>query len=417
MSKIINRTIRVGGVLTDVTTCKLSDPTGTYGVKRNDTDAVVVADGTDMTKISTGQYSHTFAEPATGLAYTAYVEVVYGGATYHDEVTLAATSSGSLACDYNNLRREIGRYLDYGRDPADWSANQITDVADILDRGLLQFYYPPDPRLRNGWSFLRPKTTMTLSAPYTTGTVTIVDGVATLAGGATAPSWTAGAECWVDGEVYDISTRDSDTQFTLVDTTVDVDAGTTYEIVRVVYDMPTDYESLSGPMIYAPGQDGWYKPIEQAPEYLVQHWVATDEYTGRPSRFAIRPKTGNPQLGTRYEILFSPRASSAFRLQYRYIPQPLPLDSTNLYPYGGHQHALTIVESCLAVAEAMMNDGGNQLHQQRFAQFLAASIAKDHQAESPALLGRSPDLDNHAELADWHDLSELVVKYDGQSYW
>ena len=39
--------------LTDPTSMTLIDPTGTYGVKRNDTNAVVVAAGTPMAKIST----------------------------------------------------------------------------------------------------------------------------------------------------------------------------------------------------------------------------------------------------------------------------------------------------------------------------------------------------------------------------
>ena len=48
-TRLISFPWKVEGVLTDVTTAKLSDPTGTYGVKRNDTSAVVVADATAMT--------------------------------------------------------------------------------------------------------------------------------------------------------------------------------------------------------------------------------------------------------------------------------------------------------------------------------------------------------------------------------
>jgi len=40
---------KVNGILIDPTSVVLSDPGGTYGVKRDDTDAVVVADGTAMT--------------------------------------------------------------------------------------------------------------------------------------------------------------------------------------------------------------------------------------------------------------------------------------------------------------------------------------------------------------------------------
>ena len=69
-------------VLTDVTSAVLSDPTGTYGVKRDDTDAVVVADGTALVNQSTGLYEYTFTEPADDLTYSYYVEWVYNGDTF-----------------------------------------------------------------------------------------------------------------------------------------------------------------------------------------------------------------------------------------------------------------------------------------------------------------------------------------------
>ncbi len=89
-TRTITFTLKVGGVLTNATSAVLSDPTGTFGVKRDDTDAAIVADGTAMTHSSTGVYSYTFTEPAAGLAYTSYVEWVYGGETYRVEKPLAA---------------------------------------------------------------------------------------------------------------------------------------------------------------------------------------------------------------------------------------------------------------------------------------------------------------------------------------
>ena len=55
----IKETFKVGGVLTDATTALLSDPDGTYGIKRNDTGEVVVADATALTKTATGTYEYT----------------------------------------------------------------------------------------------------------------------------------------------------------------------------------------------------------------------------------------------------------------------------------------------------------------------------------------------------------------------
>jgi hypothetical protein len=81
----LETTFRVDGTLTNPTSVVMSDPTNTYGVRRQDTQAVVVANNTAMTNVSTGVYRHTFTAPAAGLTYEWYVEVVYNGITYHSE--------------------------------------------------------------------------------------------------------------------------------------------------------------------------------------------------------------------------------------------------------------------------------------------------------------------------------------------
>lgn len=109
MSLTIQEKFTIDGVLTDVTSVVLSDPTATYGVKRNDTSAVVVADGTAMTKVSTGVYRHTFAEPAVGLTYTYWVEWVYGGETYRDEHTVTGTAaSAGRICTLADVKDRLG---------------------------------------------------------------------------------------------------------------------------------------------------------------------------------------------------------------------------------------------------------------------------------------------------------------------
>ena len=105
---------KVEDTATDATSAVLSDTTGTYGVKRNDTDAVVVADGTAMTKVGTGTYEYSFDEPASGLSYTAYAEIVYEGQTYWIERDLAATgSTTSLDVSYTALKVLVADFLGY----------------------------------------------------------------------------------------------------------------------------------------------------------------------------------------------------------------------------------------------------------------------------------------------------------------
>ena len=116
MSKIRER-FEIDGALTDVTSCKLSDPTGTYGVKRNDNDAVVVADDTAMTKVATGIYEYEFTDPAYDLEYTYYVEWVYDGETHHDEFTKDGPVSAA-ACPLTLAEIKLHLKVDFSDDDA-----------------------------------------------------------------------------------------------------------------------------------------------------------------------------------------------------------------------------------------------------------------------------------------------------------
>lgn len=106
MNRTIQRDWRVNGVLTDVTSMKLSDPTGTFGVKRDDTDAVVVADDTEMVRISEGIYRYTFEEPEEGLTYTAFVEVEYEESTHYIEHDIDESTDEPVG-DYADVLKYI----------------------------------------------------------------------------------------------------------------------------------------------------------------------------------------------------------------------------------------------------------------------------------------------------------------------
>jgi len=84
MTSLMIRT-KIAGVLTDVTAVLLSDPSGSFGMRQGDTGPIVVADGIVMTRISPGTYAHSVELPATGVTYTWWAEIHYGGRTYHIE--------------------------------------------------------------------------------------------------------------------------------------------------------------------------------------------------------------------------------------------------------------------------------------------------------------------------------------------
>lgn len=100
---------KVAGTLAAATSVVLSDPTGTYGVKRLDTDATVVADGTAMTAASTGVYRYTFAAPSEGLTYSWWAEVVYDGVTYRFErETTPDGDSGDVFGTRAGIEQKVG---------------------------------------------------------------------------------------------------------------------------------------------------------------------------------------------------------------------------------------------------------------------------------------------------------------------
>ena len=127
-TRIIKKTWKVGGVLTDVTTAKLSDPTGAYGVKRNDTGAVVVADGTAMTRTALGTYEAAAFTVLAGVSYTAWVEFVYLGSTYYVEEDIPAIAVAAAT----DPDQTTAYWYVYGNDGALVGSADVTATIEII---------------------------------------------------------------------------------------------------------------------------------------------------------------------------------------------------------------------------------------------------------------------------------------------
>lgn len=76
----------------------------------------------------------------------------------------------SLAITYSHIRRELGRFLGLDRSTANWSADDVTDVEDIMVRGERRFYSPElavvgdKAMVGHRWSFLQKELSITLTA-------------------------------------------------------------------------------------------------------------------------------------------------------------------------------------------------------------------------------------------------------------
>lgn len=301
-------------------------------------------------------------------------------------------AESTLSLNIDNLRKAIARYLGYGQNPvhASLSADAQADIDAIMASGLRQFYFPATlgERYAHKWSFLMPTTTLTTSAPYETGTVTIVAGVATLASG-TFPSWAADGEMIIDGLTYTVASRDGNTQVTLDDTSVTASAGTTYSLVRPIITLPDDFGGLLSPLVYQPGQAQYGRPLVQMDADGILAKRQYSDVLAPPSIFALRPKTFTAATGQRYELMFWPVPDAAYILTYRYRVRPNALGSSE-YPYGGVEHSETVLASCLSKAEERRLDSPGPLHA-KFLEHLAASISFDREVGAPRTLGIDRD--------------------------
>lgn len=149
---VITWSFKLSGVLTDADSVVLQDPDNAYGVKRTDTDEVVVAAGTEMTRDSLGTYSYTFTDPAAGVPYNYWVLVTYGSDTYHVEGS-AVAERPSVSCGptlYDIRRRVVDTsgHFDLVVDAAngDYSDNGCNCLINAAQRWLdRRFQYHKSP--------------------------------------------------------------------------------------------------------------------------------------------------------------------------------------------------------------------------------------------------------------------------------
>jgi hypothetical protein len=88
---------KVQGVLTDATSVVLRDATNTYGLRRVDTSAVIVASGTAFGHDGAGLYSTSFTGLVGGVNYQYAVEWVYAGETKREVRTFAAAADAPMS--------------------------------------------------------------------------------------------------------------------------------------------------------------------------------------------------------------------------------------------------------------------------------------------------------------------------------
>lgn len=313
----------------------------------------------------------------------------------------------ALTISYTDLLARVGRFL-FGQRYT-MSDEEVTDCDDCIRDGLRRVY------AAHNWSFFEPIEDVTTTAPYTTGTVEIVDGVVTLTTG-TFPSWAADGILKVSNSYYSIASRDSDSQITLDDTTVDVDSGTSYQLGRPEIPLAAAFEAVSGDsaLTYYPEQNELYPPVEQRHDQAIRKFQQEDPYYDRPIYYSVRTVEFDPTVGSRKTLAFYPTPDAAYVLRVPMILRPTMIDATNLYPVGGETLAAVIQEACLAAAEHNLDDGEG-IHEKRFLELLPAAIRADQEKSCPTTLGPdAPRSERASPSSYWIRSSRIgAVTLDG----
>lgn len=342
-------------------------------------------------------------------------------------------AESTLAISYDDLRSAIAHFLGHTLTELSWSANDIAVQDMIIKRGLRQFYFPPKispDEAPHEWSFLKPVTTISTIAPYSTGTIllTLADATVTLTTG-TWPTWAAtNGTLIVDNVEYAIASRD------VGGVTIELSSAwalatqtaATYSLVHDGnYDLPDDFGGLEGNLVC---ESTTNKPnVIIIGEGRVRSLRQSHASSSTPCYAAVRPKEQTTMTsGQRFEIMFYPIPDDVYTYSYvkRILPQMLvdavaPADDIT-YPYGGALHAETLLASCIAIADEQENsnqfDGRpTDAKKKVFIERLTASIALDKQMNSVDYFGYNGDRSNmiHRDSETERDRNIGLVTYNG----
>lgn len=199
----------------------------------------------------------------------------------------------SLALTNAEIYRDLAIIMGVNRDYTQWSPEVLDDAQSMIRAGRRKFYAAYE------WSFLAHNITIAVQPPYDTGTITVVNGVVTLAGG-TFPTNAAGQRLAFGSHVYEVASRDSGTQLTLVDTAVDAAALTEYTLYSTRYSLPASFGAFVGPVTLEAANGDSYGLRETGilPEFEVRRLLSrSTAVSSDPLLFAVTHTLASTEIG------------------------------------------------------------------------------------------------------------------------
>jgi hypothetical protein len=308
-------------------------------------------------------------------------------------------AASTIGLSWTEIRRWVAREIGLSRTSGDWDATNTTDLDDVIQAGLRQYYWPPNGHI---WSFLQPtQTELEIYGGYETGTVGVVPNVAgaiaTLTGG-TWPSWAAGGELIVDGERYTVLSRSSNSVIILDSITADVDSGETYSLVQREYSLPSDFGGMIDPFTFRPGDPRY--GLTKLNEVMIRSMEQGSRISGEPKYFCVTSVAPTSSQESKFAAIFYPLPpnDATYKLWYRYTVVPPMLDGSSYnYAHGSAETSETMLLSCLDKAlKALWNDDSKHAE---FLESLQAATSRDLRKGRPHSHGQGAYSDGYSPRA------------------
>jgi hypothetical protein len=407
MDRLITQTFKVDDVLTDVTTAKLSEPNGTYGIKRNDlsTSSITAATQADPVVLtasghglSDGQLIHISGvvgmTELNGNEY--YVDVTGDTLALYSDSTLTTSVDGSGYTAYVSGGTVTPVEVADGTDMTNTATGTYTyTLSDALQSvaytAYIEFVYDGDTFYVE-YDLPAWIATDALDLTYSNFQVELADFL----------GWTRDSDSWTADETSRLqSIIDSGyRQFIYPPVAPGETVAYRWSFLRptatlntvantYLYDMPTAFGYIAGDMYYDEDQDE-SQIIEQTTPGMIDRNRAVRDYQGRPYLFALRPKSTSQSAEQTTELMLYPTPDAAYAIVYHYDAKVDVVSGTYPYPLGGQAHSETILQSCRDIAAARYKDDPNGREHLLFLERLKASIESDRR-NSPKNVGMNND--------------------------
>jgi hypothetical protein len=182
--------------------------------------------------------------------------------------------------------------------------------------------------------------------------------------------------------------------------------------------LPEDCGGVDGKVVVSTDGSSQWCPVDFGPIGRVyQAYASQPSTTGKPLYGCQEPLKGTgPVEANRFQLRFWPIADQAYTLKFQSFINPEYLSGAQPYAYGGPQHAETLLEACLSVAEKILDDQAT-LHDREFKERLAVSIDIDRR-QKPQVIGYNRDLSDLMESRRWtgRDHWSSPVQVNGVTY-